>query len=700
MARPIACDLEDGIAVLTLDAPPQNGLSPAMRAALSEELTRLAADDAVQGVVLIGAGGHFSDGLSLLETDRAAAAEGMRALCRQLEEMPRPVVAALEGDTLSAGFELALAAHARVARAEARIGLPEVAVGLLPVAGATQRLPRLGGAGAALDLLLSPRPVTAGDPQAAPFIDSLADDNLRATAVAVARAMAAGGTLRRASETAAGLSDPQAFQAELSERRARLQSRPDEAPKAILRCVEAAQLLPFEAGLAFEAEAAEEALAGEQSAALRHLHAAEQRAWVHPDFPPDHLSGPVDEIATVGIVGGGALAIELAVLCLDAGMTLTLHGRDQDSAEALAGRVAAIYDRALARGRMTSRAREDRIARLMVTDRLDEAADADLVVETTGADPDSRAVLLERLARNAPEGAVLVTTGETGALADMAEETGRPARLLGLRPVRPAHVMRLVELVSTPARDMGALQALTQALRGMGRMVVHSPPRDLPLGEEMQLAQWHALLTLAGRGLSPYRIDAALRRWGMAGSLLQAMDTMGLPALSERLETAGFGRPLVLEALVAAGHEGRSAGRGFLRWPEAGAPEADPDLAALLAELHPEEPEGGRMPEAEVLALVLSATANRGAALLRTGQARRPGDLDVAMVYGHGFSRLRGGPMQAADWLGPFEVQRRLDRFAAELETDPSTAGEAGLWRPDPLLRELVKTGQGFASLD
>ncbi|MWD28815.1 hypothetical protein E0K89_015135 [Aquicoccus sp. SCR17] len=696
LAEPIAYHVEDGVAVLGLVAAPGAGLTAELHEALVAALDRAAADEEVRALVLAGFQGTMGDPLRLADAEWLDQARRLRDLCARIEDGARPVVAALDGPALGGMLELALAAHGRVAGPGTRIGLPDVALGLLPMAGATQRLPRLAGIRAALETLLSRRPFAVTDPLAAGIVDRVAEGPVMPAALVFARDLAGelagqGGTPRRNRDLPVGVEDPLGYQTEIAAARDRLEATPDEAPRAILRAVEAAQLLPFETGLEFEIDEAEQALKGDQSAALRHLLRAERQCWRRPDFATDPASAPA-RIGSVGLVGGGVLATELAVVCLDAGLQVTLHARDDRSGAALTGSVATIYDRAVERSRLSPEERAARLGRLSTGTDLDAAAAADLVVETTGADPEARGILLERLGRAAHGQAVLATTGPSAALERIAEASGRAGRVLALRLLRPAHVKRLVEVAAHPGTEATALQALAQMLLGGRRIVLHSAPRDLPLGEEMRLARHYAALGLIESGVAPTRLQTAVAAAGLGDSLLAEIDAAGLPTLKARIEAADLPVPSCVETMIEAGREGRATGRGFLLWPEGEAPLPDPAVDALLAARRPSR----EMPASGIAALIVAATANRGTRLVREEQAQWPGDLDVASVYNQSFPRLSGGPMQAADRQGLFEMQRALDHFIAE----HAPVSAAPFWQPDPLLQELIRNGRHFADLD
>ncbi|MFN3208272.1 MAG: enoyl-CoA hydratase/isomerase family protein [Roseovarius sp.] len=307
-------ELADGVAVLSLSRGETNALSPTMRADLAAALDRAAGSEEVRAVVLIGEGNTFSSGIDLSEYDGALAAPWVDALTRQIETCPKPVIAVMDGAALGAGFELALAAHARVARRGCRVALPEVSLGLMPSGGSTQRLPRLLGAQVALELLLSGRAVEAADPRLAKLFADLTEGDPLETGLAVARRFAQAAGFPRTGQIERGFSDPAAYRRSVSEVAARITDE-DGAEADILRCVEAAQLLPYDQGLAFEAAAFEARMARTDTRAARHLYAAERRAAAWPEA----REGSPRKVATVVLAGSDPVLSELAVHCLDRG---------------------------------------------------------------------------------------------------------------------------------------------------------------------------------------------------------------------------------------------------------------------------------------------------------------------------------------------------------------------------------------------
>ena len=704
MARTIRQDRRDGVAIIALSQPPLNTLTRQMRGDLDHALAQAIGDPEVTAIVLHGLGEAaargLSAGLDLREAEAGFAAPQVSDICRRIEDSATPIVAILHGVTLGAGAELALAAHARLATGEASIGFPDVIMGLCPGAGGSQRLPRFLGAQGALDLLLSQHPRPLRSRLLRPLVDRLVpeDGDAEAAAIALAQSVAAvvaaGGTLPRASAMREGLADFAANAAAIAARRAQVATSPNIAGARIVDCVEAACLLPFEAGLAFEAVAFEDLLASDVSNALRHATYAELRAVNMPE-----MSGATPSpVGHVALVGGGVAAANLAVVFLEAGLPVVQFERSDDALSLLKERIAAGQAALVRAGRMKPEAAEAQIARWQGTTRLTDLAVADLLIEAVADTLSTKQQVMAALDRLAPQGAVLVTTSALHDIGQIAAATARPDAVLGLRLAAPAHMTRLAEAIPGPATSDATIARMVTVLTNrLGRIPVRCGTGGGGMGELILCALREAGAGMLRLGASPASIDNALQGYGFANGLFRQMDLMGLEtclahgrSASTRLDT---GQQFLgdLDRLVMAGRTGKAAGRGYHLWQDA-KPQEDRAVMAIL-DLPGAEDTGGRpplSPEAIVLRAV-AAMANAGARALRAGIALRPSDIDAVMIQGYGFPRWHGGPMKAADLVGLFEILQALKRFSAE---------NPALYTPDPGFAALVKEGQTFDALN
>ena len=655
------------VAILTLDRPVANALAPALRVELGRELDAALADEAVAAIVLCGAGAQFSTGVDITEYGGPQQAPWISDLCLQIELAPKPVVAALHGIASGGGFELALAAHRRVAMAGTLVSLPEVQLGLVPNGGATQRLPRLAGGQVALELMLSGQAVDVADPRMKRIIDRIVPDPPLEVAIVEAQLLAREGEWPRAQDRAAGLSDPLTYQNSIATVTERLRNR-QSAEAAIVRCIEAAQLLPYARGLELEQVTFEDRRNAPDARARRHLHAAERRAMIMPE----RAQGRAAEVTEVVIPGRDALVAELIVACLDAGLHVSLMAEDTAATEHLHGQIGGIYEGAITRNVLTPEARDALMARLRVAAPAEALARADVVLDTGQIDLQAHHSVLNPAAIWVP-----VTAGGVMPATTPPDIGGR---VVGMRVYRPALSIRLVELSVPPAATADAVVTIAELFTRMGRTVIRSDAVDGMVGGNMSAVLFGAALALAGAGAGPYRIDKAARAMGFATGPFQMMDAEGLSAVQTRLNRRpGLGDPDgsgLLVARIAAGAGGRAAGRGFYRYDDKGA-HAD---AALT-------PDTEKWDAADLGGALRAAMVNEAARLLSEQTVLRASDIDVVMVHGFGFERARGGPLFQADAGGLFSALTDMQRFAP---LSPA------LWQPHPDIEDMVKNGTGF----
>ncbi|SDN37967.1 3-hydroxyacyl-CoA dehydrogenase [Lutimaribacter pacificus] len=664
------------IAILSLDNPPANLLGAPLRAALMAALDAVAGDDGLRGAVLTGAGGNFSNGLDLRELEAPLAAPEPRDLANRIEMLGKPVVAALTGRASGAGLELALAATARVAHPATRIMLGDLGLGLPPGAGGTQRLPRIVGAGPALDLVLTARPVPASALPAL-FDDTDAADPL-AAAVALARDLA-DAPRPPTSERREGFADPAAYQAEIARRRDEAATSPLPAVRDVVAAVEAALLLPFEAGLALEAQVFADALASSRSRAQRHVVRAELRAANMPETRPRAAR----HIGRVGIVGGGPTACGIARVCLAAGLPVIQFERD---------------DAALAKAQKRLQEPAPGVTGLdgwQGTTALPDLAGADLIVEAVADLLRTKEQVFAALSDIAGDETILATQSGLLPIDPIAAATARPEQVLGLHFHAPVGPARLVEVIPGSRTDPQAVASVAALVRGtLGRIAVRSGTGGGTLPERITAAARDAGIAMLVPGVPIGRIDGVMAQWGLPQGIFRQIDMIGCDVVLARgrLLARGTGFPTAhldaLARLVEAGRTGRAAGLGFYRWDEKGHAHTDDALGEVLF--------GGgfdrmSMPGDEIRLRVIAAMANEGARMLRADMALRPSDIDVACVLGTQFPRWRGGPMKAADLTGLFEIQRALKRLAVDWPE---------LYGADPGFAALVRNGESFDALN
>jgi 3-hydroxyacyl-CoA dehydrogenase len=688
----VGLELDGDVALVVIRNPPVNAASQAVRAGIVERLAAANADPRVRAIVLCCDGRTFVAGADIGEFGLPPADPWLPAVCDALEASPRPVVAALHGTALGGGLELALACHGRVALATARVGLPEVKLGLIPGAGGTQRLPRVVGAERALEMMLSGEPIGALDAVACGLVDEVVDDAVVAAAAMRGRRLAALGAPARTRDRAVDLATvPAGGLAEL-QRRAAARARGQTAPARIAEAVHAATMLPFDAGVALERKLFEASRADPQSRALRHLFFAERAAGRLADVVAPR------EIRGVAVVGAGTMGAGIAAACLDAGHDVVLVDVDAAQLERGNAHVRSMLDGAVAKGRVTREVADARLARLHVATSVAAASRCDLAIEAVFENLALKQRIFAELDVTLPPHGVLATNTSYLGVAAIAGATRRPAQCVGLHFFSPANVMKLVEVVRAAATTAEVLATAVSFARKLGKTPVVVGDATGFVGNRMLQAYGRENQLLLLEGATPWQIDAALERFGMAMGPNAVLDLAGLDvgwrARRERTDLPQDPRWFrVADALVEAGRLGRKASRGNYRYPDGGrAREPDPAVEALiLAEAARLGIARRAIDDDEIVERCLHALINEGARLLDEGVAERPSDVDVVWVHGYGFPRWRGGPLQYADEIGLAEVLATVERLRAR-------HGDA-YWRPAQRLVSLASEGATFSSL-
>ena len=697
MGDPVRYHMRDGVAVVTIAHPPVNALSHAVRAGMAGLIERCAVDGNVKAIVIAAEGRTFPAGADISEFGKKPEQPILPELCNIVEAVEKPVVAAIHGTALGGGFELALAAHARVAEARAVVGLPEVKLGLLPGAGGTQRLPRLAGVGPALDIMLSGEPVAARAAYELGLVDAVVTEDVLGAAITLAGRLADQEVPPlRAREREPARKDPAAWAKAIAERRKVLESSPVLAPKKIIDCVEAVQLLPFDAAMHFERAAFEDLLASDQSAAMRHAFFAERRAAKLPE-----LAGVAPhQIGRIGVLGGGLMGAGVTVACLDAGFPVILVEKDIEALEAGVERVIDIYDRLVARKKLTAEVRDERVGRLSGRVEIEAMAEADFIIEAVVENADVKHRIFAELNAVTRPGTILATNTSYLDINDIAQASGRPAMVVGLHFFSPAQVMRLVEVIPGNVTSPEVTATAFALARKLGKIAVRAGVTDGFIGNRILSAYRKAAEYLLEDGASVVDIDSAMRDFGFPLGPFQVSDLAGLDiAWARRQRLASTRDPderyvTIPDRLCELGRLGRKVGRGWYAYPRDGdrMGEVDPEVTAIIAEERLFQGITARSfaPE-EIQQRCMLAMANEGARLLVEGIARRPSDIDVVMMHGFAYPRWHGGPMKSADLMGLFKVRKALQALA---EDAPH------LWLPAPIFDDLIKNGKTFNALN
>jgi len=690
------------VAVITIDNPPVNALSAGVPEGLAQAFEQLAHDPSVRAVVVIGAGRTFVAGADINELERAAWDEraslpAMHDLLGRIEDLSKPVVMAIHGTALGGGVELAMAGHYRVATRDARLGQPEVNLGIIPGAEGTQRLPRLVGVERAIDMCVSGRLIPAADALAAGLLDRIVDGDLKTEAIAFAREKASSGLVKtRDRRDRLGSPEVNAPLFEAGRQMARKTRRHQIAPLKAVDAIEAATTLPFDDGCRRERELFTDCVRSEPCKALVHAFLAERGVAKVLDLPRE--TRPLD-VNTVAIAGAGTMGSTIAMACANAGMRVVLSDVSQDRVDAGFATIRRNYDSSIKRGRLTLDVVEQRLAAITGAVGYDTFGTADLVIEAVFESMSLKKEVFAALDRIAKPGCVLATNTSTLDIDAIAAATSRPESVVGLHFFSPAHVMRLVEIVRGRDTSPHVLVTALAIAKRLGKVGVVVRNAFGFVGNRMMFPYMYEAQFLAEEGATPEQVDRVLTDWGMAMGIFAVDDLGGLDvAWRVRHEVGQFDypgarKPLVSDVLVDMKRLGQKTGKGWYRY-EAGdrKPIPDPEVLHIIERV---ATEGGirrrSISDEEIFERTMYALINEGARLLDEGIAMRAADIDVIYVNGYGFPAYRGGPMFYADRIGLDKIYARVAQFHREL---------GPRWVPAPLLERLAREGRTFRELD
>jgi 3-hydroxyacyl-CoA dehydrogenase len=636
----------DGMLVVTIDNPPVNATSTHVRIGLMAALDHAGADAGTVGVVLTGAGRTFVGGADIKEFGQSPLEPLLPDIIDRIENFEKPVVAAINGAALGGGCEIILACHHRIAGVSASLGLPEVKLGIVPGAGGTQRLPRLIGKIAAIDLIGTGRIVKAEEAAALGLVDSAAADPL-AAAVAMVRDLAKK-PLRRTGQLAFRAEDAVAIDAAAQKVLGR--SRGQTAPGEAVRLVISASNTSLVDGLSDERATFLRLRDGEQSAALRHVFFAERSAG-----KVDGLENVAPrKIETVGIVGTGLMGSGIAVATLNAGCRVIGMEQTEEAAQKGRKRIAGILEKAVQIGRLDAAGLADRLQRLTVTTDIRALAAADLVIEAVFDDMAVKTELFQRLDAVVPDDAILATNTSYLDPDAIAAATRHPERIVGLHFFSPANIMRLLEVVNCTKTASDVLATALVFAKRLGKLPIVSGVTEGFIGNSLFSAYRREAEFMVEDGALPHQVDAALEAYGFPMGLFAVYDMAGLEiAWARRKRQASTRDPNaryvdIADRLCEAGRFGQKSGRGWYAYPD-GKRAVDPEVTAMIEQARAEKAIKSRsFTSDEIIVRLLKAMADEGDRLLAAEIAARPGDIDLVMINGYGFPAHKGGPMFAA----------------------------------------------------
>jgi 3-hydroxyacyl-CoA dehydrogenase len=699
MSDLVRYEIKDAVAILTVDNPPVNALSAAVWEAIDEAVARANADARAEAIVLTGAGSTFMAGadirvFDLLKTreDSLARTAGIHAILKRLEDSTRPLVAAIHGNALGGGLEVAMACHFRIATNDAMVGQPEVLLGIIPGAGGTQRLPRLAGVGLALEMCTQGRPLTARKALAAGIIDQVIDDLLPA-AIAFAKARAKAGELRRTRDLPIKPEDVTACDAA----RAALgkPTRGTAAPHAAVDAIEAALTLPFDAGSQRERQLSADCVVSIESKALRHMFFAEREAAKVPDIPKDT---PVKDIRRAAVVGAGTMGGGIAMTYANAGIPVLLKEVDEAGLQRGLATIRRNYDVTMSKGKMTAGQVETTMALITPVTSYDAFDQVDIVVEAVFENMDLKKATFADLARVTRADCLLASNSSTLDIDELARAAGRPAQVVGHHFFSPANVMKLLEIVRGRETGKEVIATSLKLAKRLSKVGVVVGNCFGFVANRMLAYYMREAYLLLEEGASVAQIDRALIDFGLPVGPYGMQDIAGIDVgarIREYLRSIGKTRAegpqsAIPDRLFEMGRYGQKSGAGWYKYDAPGGRNRTPDpLIDRLAEeeAHKRGITRRAVSDDEIVARITTALANEGARVLEEGHATRAGDIDVIYCYGFGFPRYRGGPMFYAETVGLPTVLARVQEYRARF---------GDYWEPAPLLERLVAEGRGF----
>jgi len=680
--------VRDGIAVISMNNPPINGLSNALRAAIMENLEKADKDAAVKAVVLIGAAKAFSGGADIREFNSPRIKPDLPDVNDRQDAMTKPLVAAIGGFALGGGLELALACHYRVAAPKALLGLPEVKLGILPGSGGTQRLPRIVPMADAVQMMTTGNPIPAEKAKPLGLVDEIAQGDLLDFSLNFIKTKI-GKPLPRIRDRSAKIDDAKAFFAQAREQVGKA-SRGYPAPLEIVGCAEAAATLPFDEGRKHEREAFARLVVTSESKSLRHAFFAERQTSKIPDVPEDT---PVREVKKAAVLGAGTMGGGIAMNFANAGIPVTLIDMSQAAVDKGIGIVRKNYAATVSKGRLKQEDMDKRMALIKPSTEL--PADADIYVEAVFERMDVKQDVFKKLDAIAKPGAILATNTSTLDVDQIAAVTKRPQDVIGTHFFSPANVMRLLEVVRGKKTDKGVLATTMKLGKTLKKVPVVSGVCDGFIGNRMLEKYGQQSLFLIDEGATPQQVDAALSKFGMAMGPFTMYDMagndIGWEVRKRRYqERPDFVYSKIADRVCEQGRFGQKTGKGFYKY-EAGnrKPIPDPTVDEIIAAYRKEIKITARqIGDDEIVQRLVYALVNEGAHILEEGIALRASDVDMVYLTGYGFPPYRGGPMFYADTVGLDKVLASIQKFQAGYQ--------GGAWKPAPLLVRLAKEGKRF----
>ncbi len=671
---PISTEKRGDILIVTSNNPPVNALGAGVRVGLDAALTQAAADDGIKAVVLICAGQTFFAGADITEVGKPPVEPLLTDLIPTIEAFDKPVIAAIHGTALGGGLETALGAHYRVAVPSAKLGVPEVKLGLLPGAGGTQRLPRVVGVKAALEMTAKGDPISATQAHKWGLVDELAEEGaLLDTALALAEKVKAVRPIPRVSERTISADDAaiEAFRKENARK-----FRGFDAPAANIACVEAATRLPFAEGIDFERTEFMKLMFGSQSAAQRHIFFAERKASKIDGIASDIALRP---IAKVGVIGAGTMGGGITMNFLSAGIAVTIVEQAEEALNRGVGVIRKNYEASAAKGRLTTEQVEKAMGLLTPSLSLDDLSDCDLIIEAIFENMDVKKEVFGKLDAIAKPGAILASNTSYLNVDEIAASTSRPQDVLGMHFFSPANVMKLLEVVRGAKTADDVLATVMALAKKIKKVAVVAGVCHGFIGNRMLMPRQVEANKLLMEGATPEQIDRVHVEFGMPMGPFQMSDLAGVDIGWHRDPTR---IESIRDALCAEDRWGQKKGAGFYDYDEKRNPTPSPRVAEIIEDFRSRSNMPKReISDQEIIERTLYTMVNEGAMILEEGMAQRASDVDVVWIYGYGWPVYRGGPMFWAGLEGTPKIVEGLKKHGFTVS---------------PLLAEKAEKNEGF----
>ncbi len=694
MTHSVSSEMRGDIAVIWIDNPPVNALSFHVRQGIVEELEK--AQTQAKAAVLAGRGGTFIAGADIREFGKPIIEPGLPTVLEAVEASAIPLVAAIEGNTLGGGLETALACHYRISSAKAKLGLPEVKLGLLPGAGGTQRLPRLlNDLGDAITIVSSGNPITGSKALEIGLVDGVSEIAVEAAIELAEKVAGQPFEGRCLSKVELTMTAPIKATFDAAEIEVAKRARGAIAPLRALQSVRAAYELPFVDGIKQERAGFVDLVATDQSKALRHIFFAERQSAK----PPVNVAGTPRKISRIGILGAGTMGGGIAMTYAEAGFPVTMLEMSEAALDKGFATMEANWSRGIRSGRITAEGVAERMARLSRTTRFEDLGDCDLIIEAVFETMDVKREVFQKLDKVAKQGAILATNTSYLDINEIAAQTSRPEDVLGMHYFSPANIMPLLEIVwADKTADDVLLSALDMAKKTRKTPAISRVGHGF-IGNRMLTPYLRQANLLILEGASPEQVDKALTDFGWAMGPISVSDLAGLDIgyksrKDQDLDDHEKHVYLVADRLVEAGNLGQKSGSGFYEYdPKTRARSENPAATKIIEEVRAELGINTRaIGDEEIVERTMFALANEGAHVLGEGVAQRASDIDVVYNHGYGYPRWRGGPMFYASTVGLPKLAERLVEW--------SNGSSSQHWNPSDLLMTLAEQGKNFGDFD